>query len=180
MAILHRATVTPTKPELVTSWLDKQPWGGTGALEVAGTYRFDDPDGEVGVEAFLVRRGGRMLQVAMTYRAAPLPGAEAHLIGTLRHSVLGERWVYDARHDPVAVACFARALSGEQEQASLEVYDGDELVARREPDVRVGQRSGTASNPGEVRIADVLDEPMDGHDLVVATWSDGEAVVATR
>ncbi|MQA02519.1 MAG: hypothetical protein GEV07_07285 [Streptosporangiales bacterium] len=120
MAILHRATVTPSKPELVESWLDQQPWGGSGEIETIGSYRFDDPEGEVGVEAMLVRRAGRVLQVPMTYRAAPLEHAEAHLIGRAEHSVLGTRWVYDGTRDPVALECFTRALAGEQEQATLD------------------------------------------------------------
>ena len=40
----------------------------------------------------------------MTYRGAPLAGAEEALIGTSEHGVLGTRWIYDAAHDPVAVA----------------------------------------------------------------------------
>src|SRR5215213_4570191 len=46
MAIVHSsATVRPTKRELLESMLG-------GAVEVLGSYRFDDPAGEVGVEAF--------------------------------------------------------------------------------------------------------------------------------
>ena len=37
----------------------------------------------------------------VTYRDAPLPGADAWLIGTMDHSVLGKRWVYDGVGDPV-------------------------------------------------------------------------------
>ena len=180
MAILHRATVTPSKRELVEAWLDQQPWGGAGELETTGSYRLDDPEGEVGVEALLVRRAGRLLHVPMTYRGAPLGGAKAHLMGTMHHSVLGSRWVYEAIADPVAVGCFTRALAGEQDQAALEVYDGEELVARREPDVRVRRQSGSAPTAGDLRLAQVLGEELDGVERLVATWSDGEAVVAVR
>ena len=51
MAILHRATVLPSKLELVETWLNRQLWGGSGELETVGSYRFDDPQGAVGVEA---------------------------------------------------------------------------------------------------------------------------------
>ncbi|GAB2883052.1 CG0192-related protein [Nocardioides pacificus] len=180
MAILHRATLTPSKPELLTSWLDRQPWGGTGEITVVGTYRLDDPAGEVGVEAFIVRRGASLVHVALTYRGAPLVGAEAHLVGTMEHSVLGRRWVYDAAADPVALACFEGALTAQQEQARLEVYDGDELVERRELDVRLERRGDTASPTEGLRIATVLGELSDGRDQLVAIWADGEAVVATR
>lgn len=180
MAILHRATLTPSKPELVESWLDQQPWGGSGEIETIGSYRFDDPAGEVGVEAILVRRAGRVLQVPMTYRAAPLADAEAHLIGRMEHSALGTRWIYDATGDPVAVDCFTRALAGEQEQATLEVYDGGEFVAVREPDVRVHREAGGSSTAAELRLAQVLGEKLDGAERLLATWFDGEAVVAAR
>ena len=123
MAILHRATLTPSKRELATAWLDGQPWGGSGELEIIGSY-VDNPEGEVGVEALLVLRAGRRLHVPMTYRGAPLVGAEAHLIGTMDHSVLGTRWAYEAIGDPVAVACFTRALEGQQDQATLELLRG--------------------------------------------------------
>lgn len=179
MAILHRATLTPSKPEIVASWLDRQPWGGSGEVETIGSYRFDDPEGQVGVEAILVRRDGAVLQVAMTYREAPLDDATAHLIGTLEHSVLGTRWVYDAAGDPVAQGCFTRALAGDQEQASLEVYDGDELIAVRDPDVRVRRETGEGA-PGELRIGQVLGAAPEGAERLVAAWSDGEAVIAVR
>jgi hypothetical protein len=55
MAILHRASVTPSKRELAEAWLDEQPWAVDGGVEMLGSYRFDDPAGEVGVEAMLVR-----------------------------------------------------------------------------------------------------------------------------
>ena len=180
VAILHRATLTPTKPEIVATWLDRQPWGGSGELDVIGSYRLDDPDGAVGVEAIIVRRGSSLLQVPMTYRGEPLGGAEAHLIGTMHHSVLGKRWIYEAASDPVAVACFARALSGQQEQAALELYVGDELVAQPDPVVRIRRRLGPASTAGDLRLAEVLGDTLDGHEQLVAEWSDGEAVVATR
>jgi hypothetical protein len=67
MAIIYKtATVSPSKPDLVVAWLDGQPWAADGPMEVLGSYRFDDPAGEVGVEAVLVRRGDRLLHVPMT------------------------------------------------------------------------------------------------------------------
>jgi hypothetical protein len=46
MAIVHRdAEITPTKPELLATWLSSQPWfaGDASALQQVGAYRFDDP-----------------------------------------------------------------------------------------------------------------------------------------
>ncbi|AYG02746.1 CG0192-related protein [Gryllotalpicola protaetiae] len=114
MAIIHDATLTPTKTELLTGWLPRQPWFPAGAEAVEprriGAFRFDDPEGEVGVETLIVRvPGAAPLQVPLTYRGAPLAGADEWLIGTLEHSVLGTRWVYDGLGDPVYLSELARA-----------------------------------------------------------------------
>ncbi len=45
-------------------------------VEVIGSYRFDDLDGRVGMETHLVRAGGVVLQVPLTYRMPRLDGAE--------------------------------------------------------------------------------------------------------
>jgi NAD(P)-dependent dehydrogenase (short-subunit alcohol dehydrogenase family) len=117
MAILHTATVTPTKLELLETWLPRQTWfsgPATDLIRVAG-YRFDDPDGEVGLETLLVRSGddGAVYQVPLSYRGAPLSNADSYLVGTMEHSVLGPRWVYDAEGDPVYRAVLASVISGE-------------------------------------------------------------------
>jgi len=114
MALIHQATLTPTKTELLAGWLPRQPWFPAGAAPVeperVGAFRFDDPEGEVGVETLIVRvPGAPLLQVPLTYRGAPLAGAEPWLIGTLEHSVLGTRWVYDAEGDPVYLGELAKA-----------------------------------------------------------------------
>jgi hypothetical protein len=56
MALVHRATLSPSKQELVESWLPTRSWasGHTVAGKLA-EYRFDDPAGEVGVETILWR-----------------------------------------------------------------------------------------------------------------------------
>jgi hypothetical protein len=115
MALIHNATLTPTKTELLTTWLPRQPWVPADAEPVEperiGAFRFDDPEGEVGVETLIVRvPGAPPLQVPLTYRGAPLAGAQAWLIGTMEHSVLGTRWVYDALGDPVYLSELAKAV----------------------------------------------------------------------
>ena len=191
MAIVHKATVTPSKREIVTGWLDRQPWGGSGAVKMLGSYRFDDPDGEVGIEALLVDRGGTVLHVPLSYRAAELAGREESFVARMQHSVLGDRWVYEATGDPVAVDCFIRALHGEQEQAAIEVWDGDTLVERREPTVRVQVHSGQDASgwdaeavtvveaAGErLAIGHVVRASLEGPGQLVAMWPGGRGVVA--
>ena len=82
MALFHRATITPTKAELIAKWAPSQTWGPPtdDLIEVIGSYRFDDPDGRVGMETHLVRYGTMLLHVPLTYRDEPLDGADDALI----------------------------------------------------------------------------------------------------
>lgn len=174
MAILHKASVSPTKTELLGRILGEP-------VTVLGSYRLDDPAGEVGVEGFLVRSGGRERQIVLTYRGAPVGGAEADLISTMEHSVLGRRWIYDGTRDPVAVACFRRALLGEQEQAVEEIWDNGQRVAVREPTVRLSVVPGRPPEADAVPVivTDLEPSPEDfPGPRLRAEWSGGEAVVA--
>lgn len=141
MAIIHPADIRPTKLELIRDWLPGQQWYDGESpvrLEAVGAYRFDDPDGEVGIETHLVRTGeGDLVQVPLTYRGAPLAGGDATLVGMMEHSVLGTRWVYDGCGDPVYVTALAAAvLEGVPQAAEIHAESGE----RREPTVLV---SGT-------------------------------------
>ena len=181
MAIIHvRATIAPTKRELAEAWLDRQRLGGAGDAEMLGSYRFDDPAGEVGIEALLVRRADEVFHLPLTYRAAPLNGAEEHLITTMEHSVLGRRWVYEAVGDPVALACYAAALAGQQEQAIFEIWDGGVIVGQR-PNTVTLTVEGDGPAGGEVRLyhetGDSAGRPAAGRCLV-ATWDTASSVVA--
>lgn len=150
MAFLHyQARMQPTKIEILSAWVPAQPWfEGEGGAEVTniGAYRFDDPEGEVGIETILVRAGdGPVLQVPVTYRDAPLVGAEAFLIGTTLHSALGQRWVYDATGDPAYLAAVATAaLAGGRQAEQVVEIDGERVI--REPTAVVAG-SGTPGTP---------------------------------
>lgn len=125
MALLYRATLTPTKTELLQAWVPTQQWSDHTdgpTLDAVGAYRFDDPEGEVGIETHMLKAAdGRILQVPVTYRGGPLPDADSFLVGTTDHSVLGTRWVYDACGDPVYVCALATAILRGGTQADLEV-----------------------------------------------------------
>lgn len=182
MAIIYDATLTPDKPTLIGSWLDGRPWAGEGPDEVLGAYRFDDPKGEVGVEVFLLRRAGRLLHLPLTYRGAPLPDHEEHLVGTLEHSVLGPRWVYDGTADEVALDCFRRALNGEQEQAELEIWKDGRRVGQRPQQVLItrepGEDPGTGETDGRVLLPHALESEPRGRWRLRARWDGRETVVA--
>lgn len=140
MALLHRAVLRPTKLDLLSAWLPTRPWyrGSTGAAVArVAACRFDDPDGEVGIETIVVRAGdGPLLHAPLTYRSAPLPGGDAWLVGTAEHSVLGRRWVYDACGDPVYARALAHAIFTGAGQAD-EFIDIDGRLERREPAMSV-------------------------------------------
>ena len=145
MALLYSAEITPTKIELLTAWAPTQPWFvGDADVPVAnvGAYRFDDPEGQVGIETILITAGsGPVLQVPVTFRAAPLAGSEAFLSTTMQHSVLGERWVYDATGDPAYLAAVATAALTGGRQAELQIEIDGEMVLREPTAVVAG--SGT-------------------------------------
>lgn len=119
MAIIHQAKLHPTKLELLQGWLPQQPWftGDGSALSKAGSFRFDDSEGEVGLETILVAADDALFQVPLSYRGSPLRDAGAHLIGTMQHSVLGTRWVYDAVGDPCYLDAVAAAILTGRPQA---------------------------------------------------------------
>ncbi|QSR26649.1 hypothetical protein CFH99_13535 [Nocardioides aromaticivorans] len=180
MAVVHSsATIRPTKQELLETVLD-------GPVEIVGAYRFDDPDGEVGVEGFLVRRDDLLQHVLFSYRGAILAEDGARLVGTMEHSELGPRWIYDGATDPVAVACVRRAILGEQAQAVLELWEDGRLVGTREPAVRVSPVAGdaagsTAGGTGDpAGVVHVLREPEEAASgpALLATWDGGRAVIA--
>jgi hypothetical protein len=139
MAVIHHTTLVPTKTELLSGWLPTRPWyvptGSAPVLDRPGGFRLDDPAGAVGVEISVVSdtSGDRVrhYHVPMTYRDAPLPGAEDALIGTTEHGVLGRRWVYDATRDPVFVEQLVALLRGHAEaQAQHDSHTPDPTVGR--------------------------------------------------
>ena len=132
MALFHRAVITPTKEALIADWAPRQPWGPPdgGSMEFIGSYRFDDPDGRVGMEIFVAEADGTVLQVPLTYRDEPLVGADDALICEMEHSVLGTRWVYDGLRDPRLVVMLAAvSLTGQGEALGMAVYDQRWYVA---------------------------------------------------
>ncbi|NJP95620.1 1,4-alpha-glucan branching protein [Nonomuraea sp. FMUSA5-5] len=135
MAVIHHTVLKPTKLELLTSWLPSRPWyrgGAAGRPEPAkaGGFRLDDPEGAVGIEFLVVTdaAGPGSYLVPLTYRGAPLDGAEHALVGTMEHGVLGRRWAYDGMRDPVLVAQLLALIEGRvqaQDQNASDTLDQD-------------------------------------------------------
>ncbi|MBF4614404.1 hypothetical protein ITJ56_07475 [Curtobacterium sp. VKM Ac-1376] len=199
MAVIEQATLRPSKAEALAAWLPVQAWSGVVAgapLQVVGQFRFDDPAGEVGVEVLLVRtEDGRVLQAPLTYRDAPLPGADAFLVTEMDHSVLGRRWVYDAVGDPVHADVLRRAIVTGGHEAELELANG----AGRRPKDAWARGSGSApdsptvtsvrataadavtsiaTDHGTIVIARVVGAPLPEGETLTGTWADGSGALA--
>lgn len=160
-AEIHDATLTPTKLELLAGWLPSQDWfhGSADDLTRVASYRFVDPDGEVGIETILVKSGGETYQVPLTYRSEPLAESEHDLIGTLEHSVLGTRYVYDAVGDPVYMVELLRVI-----------HEGD-----TEADLSRGEKSMRVEGSGIVLVSNAAGESMR-----VVRRPDGKHIPGTR
>lgn len=189
MAQLYDAELSPGKLELVQTWLPSQEWSGLDAevpLEVVTSYRFDDPAGEVGIEMHLVRSAdnadGPIYQVPVTYRGAPLEGAEDALITTMEHSVLGKRWVYDAVADPVFVEQARRTIAEADTSAEEIIVDGDNPGPRTDIadargtgwDAAIKAVEETDLNVTRLLEADQLSGAETGPGMLMATW-DGQS-----
>jgi hypothetical protein len=159
MATIHTGTtLSPSKLELLTAWLPRQPWyrGSEAELSRAGGFRLDDPVGEVGIEFMVVTDaaggGETAYLVPMTYRSASLAGAEDALIGTTEHGVLGTRWVYDGARDPVAVTQLLEFIRGRVQAQSQTRSDT--------PDPSVGRTWRASGETGPISL-EILREPAD-------------------
>ncbi|XVX21411.1 1,4-alpha-glucan branching protein GlgB [Actinomycetota bacterium] len=186
MAEIHSgASLTPSKVELVQGWLGDQRWyaakGRQPRLRRLGSWRLDDPLGEVGIETLLLADESGdtpvVYQVPLTYRAEPLPDGERGLVGTMEHSVLGTRYVYDAPHDPVYVERLLALIQGRAQAMAGSVSEtADETVAGgRHPGWQGGLRlrdsrvlTGEQSNTSV--IADTVDDDGTERPVIVKVF----------
>jgi 1,4-alpha-glucan branching enzyme len=116
-------TLHPPLDELLRTWLPGQRWfpvkNAQFNLAPVGTVHLDDSSGEVGLEVYLAAvtyataDGGNrtdVVQVPLSFRGEPLPGAANALIGEASHPEHGQRWIYDAVHDPVFVSAWLELM----------------------------------------------------------------------
>ncbi|WP_406688496.1 maltokinase N-terminal cap-like domain-containing protein [Saccharopolyspora sp. ID03-671] len=96
MAVVHRATVSPTKQEIATAWLDAHPWGAEGHVEILGSYRFDDPERRC-ASSRLSYGAGKCCQLPLTYRGRPMDDAGVVPLTTMEHSALYSYPVWHGR-----------------------------------------------------------------------------------
>jgi Maltokinase N-terminal cap domain len=178
MATIHHSGVKPTKLELLTPWLPSRPWyrgAGEPQLAKAGGFRLDDPRGEVGIEFMIATdtSGGAPVTylVPLTYRGAPLDGADHAPIGTMEHGVLGRRWTYDGCHDPVLTAQLLALLEGRAEAQAQKLSDT--------PDREV-TRSFTGNSPAGTDHPAVAAAPADDRECTEVPLPDGRSLRVQR
>ncbi len=177
MALIHEATISPRKDEIIGPWLRTRPWwDGVAERGPVGDFRLDDPAGDVGIQCFLFGSvAGSTLFVPVTYRGSALPAARAALIGMMQHSVLGRRWVYDGCADPTLVSVIVATICDGGNEAELTLRRGNGSLVRQTSTASVRGDGSidlvTPYPPGPVRAADESDRTtVHGHGfrLVVA------------
>lgn len=174
MALLHDATLRPSKLEALQEWVPAQDWypGDEADFEVLGRFRFDDPQGEVGIETYLLGRGEDVFHVPLTYRGAPLDEPDAVLVTTMEHSVLGPRWVYDGTTDPVYLAVAAEVIRTGATEAAQVVQHADGSTTDVPSQARAQGHPGGAGVTIEfARNPVAVEQPGPG--TLTATW-DGD------
>jgi Maltokinase N-terminal cap domain len=176
MAKVHPgATLTPHFREFLPGWVARQPWYAgreVPSLTMVGAFRLEDPAGAVGIETHLLSDGAAVYQVPMTYRDAPLHGAEQALIATAEHSVLGPRWIYDGPADPVWIEQMLLLVKNEGVSGASAKREAGSAEARG----RLLDRAATLITKAvaiDVRRSLSSDEPDLGTDalgVVAGTW----------
>ena len=181
MAEILDATLTPGKVDLIAGWIGTQRWyaakGQLPRLTRRRGFRFDDPAGEVGIETLVLRDDATspptVYQVPVTYRGSPLPGAERALVGTMEHSVLGTRYVYDAPHDPVYVAALWRFLQGRTRAQAAGLSNTVEPAFRG----HTVPRGYAAPHTGEVTASRVLGGEQSNTSIVCEVADLGPVII---
>jgi hypothetical protein len=204
MALVYpNATLDPSKRELIDAWLPSRPWYDGQPRKPVGSFRFDDPAGEVGMEGFLVGGEGlATLFVPLTYRAAALDGAEDALVGSTAHSELGTRYVYDGCADPVFVRSLVTAIvtgargvdhefdlgDGPQSVPTNAQVQGSGSADTAVPDVELvgrhdeGPLTVVNAGPVELVVARVVGTHIEAAEVLRASWKGGAdvAIVGVR
>lgn len=136
VAKIYDTTLEPSKEAVVAEWITGQPWyrgGATPTLTKVGAFRFVDPEGEVGMETLLLREqdagpDAPTYQVPVTYRSDLIPGVEP--IGSLKHGVLGLRYVNDGALAPRYLAELIRVVLTGDDQAELSTGEPATVTVR--------------------------------------------------
>ncbi|MET4096491.1 1,4-alpha-glucan branching enzyme [Arthrobacter sp. UYCu712] len=123
---MTRPTLPPALSGLLGSWLPGQRWfpvkSAEFSFEPVGGLRLDAGRADAELEVWLLAvtyptaDGNRtdVVQVPLSFRHAPLAGAESALVGETDGDSAGpgsgQRWIYDGVHDPAFVAAWLELM----------------------------------------------------------------------
>ncbi|MHA2787771.1 CG0192 family protein [Corynebacterium sp. S7] len=127
-AKIYDADVYPTKSQIAKKF---------GAItDLIGSYRFVDPEDVVGIEVLVGRdMEGRLMQLPLVYTSDVIEG-EA-LISTMKHSILGKRYVGVATASPAAVKEFIRVILNGDNGAAYSDGSGPQVEVKGSGDLGV-------------------------------------------
>ena len=141
--------LTPPVPDLLYQWMPQQRWypakgRGVGLRELATVPLGSSEDGaRIDVLVVGLDSGDRfdVVQVPLTFRSSPLPGATHALVGETHDADRGHQWVYDGPHDPAYVEALLASLSSPS--------GGSSSLPTRPSRVLSGEQSNTSIIVGE-------------------------------
>lgn len=174
------ARIDPGKEHFHRLFLDRESIPTRGrSLAPLAAWRMVDPEGEVGMEMTIVElttssgaEQNVFVQIPLTYRSASLGEEYEHaLLGTMHHSYLGERWVYDARYDPVFQRELVRTIEDGLPAAKRKLVRNGQIFS---PTVTLNSNPAPGEQP---QIIITLEPPVEGPaetGELRATWRHGD------
>ncbi|WGH86752.1 maltokinase N-terminal cap-like domain-containing protein [Auritidibacter ignavus] len=180
MATVYLAETEPDRNSILSDWVASQYWGSDEDIEIVGSYHFDDTEGSIMLEGFILHQGERFLHVPVTYRLKPLAGADSYLVAEMEHPAVGHLWIYDALADPVAVHLLNLAIAGEIQQAVPYFYNADgQYLGSEESNITLIVRGEVPEPWGQVGAHHVLllDQTESTTRRIVAMWDSGQSTI---
>jgi maltokinase len=165
VALLWIMTLAPADPGFLAPWMARQRWfankGASPALEDIGRVELTSPEPgvRVGIHLLLDHAEGRpsLYQVPLTYRDAPLVGAEAAMVG-----MQGPVFVYDGPFDQAFTSALLDAVLHERE------LHGDDVWALGHHSSLIGDdHSVSRVLSGEQSNTSIIFEPVAGGTPVI-------------
>ncbi|WP_168583509.1 1,4-alpha-glucan branching protein GlgB [Gephyromycinifex aptenodytis] len=163
-----RPLFDPDFEVFLPGWLARQRWfagkGREPMLSLVGSFRFEDPEGEVGVQVMFLRDDAgqtpMLYQVPLTYRGEPMPGGEDALVARTTHRHLGDRYIYDGCKDEVFTTLLLQAILSDGDLRPSR-SDRVQVQGQRHPQAREVQIRSSRVLSGEQSNTSIIYEAVD-------------------